>query len=320
MNISVLGSGRWGTCIAWYLHQTGHDVTLWGHDGPSFRQLYETRRNSYMALPDDMKLLPSLEESLQRSDVIVISISAQSLRSFAAELAALEPRNKTFILCMKGLEKGTGLRLTQVMAEYLSADNALAVWVGPGHVQNFIDSIPSCMVIDCADSDVTRFLVDSLSSDLIRFYYGDDLIGTEIGAAAKNVMGIAAGMLDGGGLTSLKGPLMSRGIREISRLIKAMGGKEITPYGLCHLGDYEATLFSPFSHNRLFGEKFIQGAQFDRLAEGVSTTYAITDLARKHNVDLPVCFAVRSILENGGATNAREALNHLFSRETKTEF
>ena len=101
---------------------------------------------------------------------------------------------------------------------------------------------------------------------MIRFYYGQDLIGNEIGAAAKNVIGIAAGMLDGFHLSTLKEALMSRGTREVARLIKAMGGNELSAYGLCHLGDYEATVFSEFSHNRRFGELFVQGKQSDDLS------------------------------------------------------
>ena len=109
------------------------------------------------------------------------------------------------------------------------------------------------MVIDSKNPELIKELADSFRSETIRFYYGDDLIGSELGAAAKNVMGIAAGMLDGGGYTTLKGPLMSRGAREIARLIGAMGGKEISAYGLCHLGDYETTLFSTYSNNLNFG-------------------------------------------------------------------
>jgi glycerol-3-phosphate dehydrogenase (NAD(P)+) len=115
------------------------------------------------------------------------------------------------------------------------------------------------MVIDSKDEKTKHELVEAFSSDLIRFYYGTDLIGNEVGAAAKNVIGIAAGMLDGLGLTTLKGALMSRGTREVARLISAMGGNELSAYGLCHLGDYEATVFSEHSQNRRFGEMFIKG-------------------------------------------------------------
>lgn len=118
--------------------------------------------------------------------------------------------------------------------------------------------IPNCMVIDSKNHEIKEKLVNSFSSSLIRFYVGTDLIGSEIGAAAKNVIGIAAGMLDGFGYASLKGALMARGTREIARLIKALGGNEMSAYGLCHLGDYEATLFSKWSHNRSYGENYVR--------------------------------------------------------------
>lgn len=130
------------------------------------------------------------------------------------------------------------------------------------------------MVIDSENEKLKVSLVDAFRSDLIRFYYGSDLLGTEIGAAAKNVMGIAAGVLDVV-CVPLKGPLMSRGAREVARLIKAMGGDERSAYGLAHLGDYETTLFSPYSHNRKYGEMLAKGQRFEKLAEGVTTSAAM---------------------------------------------
>ena len=144
------------------------------------------------------------------------------------------------------------------------------------------------------------------------------MLGNEIGAAAKNVVGIAAGMLDGAKLSSLKGALMSRGTREIARLIKTMGGNELSAYGLCHLGDYEATVFSKFSHNRQFGEMFINGENFDKLAEGYYTVKALVNLGEKYGVDLPICNAVYKMLYENG--DKMETLNSLFSRSLKDEF
>ena len=145
-----------------------------------------------------------------------------------------------------------------------------------------------------------------------------DLIGNEIGGAAKNVIGIAAGMLDGIGRSSLKGPLMARGPREIARLIKAMGGNELSAYGLCHLGDYEATLFSEHSHNRMFGEQFIRKSSYDKLAEGYYTVKAIVALGERYHVDLPICEAVYAMLYEG--LSPENALEELFSRSIKGEF
>ena len=188
---------------------------------------------------------------------------------------------------MKGLEMGTGARLSQIAAELLHPSNTVAVWLGPGHVQEFYRGIPNCMVIDSENEDMKRRLVQAFSSDLIRFYYGGDMIGNEVGAAAKNVVGIAAGFLDGFEMSSLKGALMSRGTREVARLIKAMGGSELSAYGLCHLGDYEATVFSPYSHNRQFGESFVRGQDYHQLAEGYYTVKALMLLGQRYGVELP---------------------------------
>ena len=125
-------------------------------------------------------------------------------------------------------------------------------------------------------------------------------------------------MLDGLNVSSLKGALMSRGTREISRLIKAMGGNELSAYGLCHLGDYEATLFSKYSHNRRFGEMLVSGEKFDKLAEGVDTTKALVYLGQKYNVDLPICQAVYNVIN--GRITAQECLSDMFLRSIKTEF
>ena len=247
-----------------------------------------------------------------------MSVNSQGLQKVMDELKPYELRNKIFILCMKGIEISTGRRLSQVAGDNLDPSNKVAVWLGPGHVQTLYRGVPTCMVIDSADEETKRFLVDSFSSDLIRFYYGTDLIGNEIGGAAKNVMGIAAGMLDGMGKTQMKGPLMSRGTYEVGKLIAAMGGNEMSAYGLCHLGDYEATLFSEHSHNRKFGELFVQGKHFDQLAEGYYTTEAMIRLEDQHHVELPITRAVYDMLYHNA--DPAQTLNKLFSRQIKPEF
>lgn len=234
------------------------------------------------------------------------------------ELKQYELKDKIFVLCMKGIEIATGRRLSEVVEDNMDESNKVAVWLGPGHVQEFYHGIPNCMVIDSDNEEVKDKLIHSFSSPLIRFYYGRDLIGNEIGAATKNVIGIAAGILDGMGLSSLKGALMSRGTIEVARLIKAMGGNELSAYGLCHLGDYEATVFSKFSHNRQFGENFVKGTAYDQLAEGYYTVKAIMALADKYQVELPICRAVYEVLYNG--KDVKEGLDALLQRRLKQEF
>lgn len=318
MQITVIGCGRWGSLIAWYLDRLGHTVTLYGRAGSARMQRFlETRANDLLAMPDSVRLTTSLQQAC-RSEVIVISIGVQALRGLVEEMRPYGVRNRTIVLCMKGLEIGTGLRPSEI-ASSLDASNAVAVWLGPGHVQEYYRGIPNCMVIDSADENAKNRLVEAFSGDLIRFYYGTDLIGNEIGAAAKNVIGIAAGMLDAMHLATLKGALMSRGTREIARLIRAMGGNELSAYGLCHLGDYEATVFSPYSHNRRFGEAFVQGEPYGELAEGYHTVRALCLLEEKTGAELPICHTVFDILYGG--RDPQEALGALFAtRSLKREF
>lgn len=319
MNVSVLGCGRWGSFIAWYLNKIGQQVTLWGRSSsPHYRQLIKERKNEVISFAPSIRITDDLKSAVESAQVLIISISAQAVRSFTEQLTAYDLRGKPIVLCMKGIEEHTGMRLSQIVEAITGGSCPVAIWVGPGHVQDFAAGIPNCMVIDSKNDQVKRSLVHAFSSDLIRFYFGTDLIGNEIGAASKNVIGIAAGMLDGIGRTSLKGALMSRGTREIARLIKAMGGNEISAYGLCHLGDYQATLFSEHSHNRRFGELFIKGEPYHELAEGVSTTRALVKLGEQYGVDLPICKAVDAIVNHG--QNPQQVLSGLFIRSLKEEF
>lgn len=318
MNITVLGCGRWGSFLAWY-HSRQNSVTLWGRAGfPDIEALQATRTNEYVTMPESICITTDLSVALAASDTVVISISAQHLRDLAQNIDKHPVAGKTFILCMKGLDSDTGERLSLILRNTLTQKVHIAVWVGPGHVQDFTAGIPNCQVVDSDEPEVVDTIVDTLSSDLIRLYKGNDLVGTEVGAAAKNVVGIAAGMLDGKGLTSLKGALMARGAREIARLMHAMGANELSAYGLCHLGDYEATLFSPHSHNRKFGETYIKGEPYTQLAEGVPTVKALVHLGEEYGVDLPICKTIYAILyENASADHALKAL---FQRSVKGEF
>ena len=318
MKICVVGCGRWGSLITWYLDSIGHKVTLFGRaSSEHMKRLIKERKNNLLYLPESISLTTDINE-LKNADVIIISIASQALDSFMKQIASLDLENKTFVLCMKGIEIGTGKRLSEIVKGNTSPTNAVAVWLGPGHVQEFYSGIPNCMVIDSENEDIKHLLVNEFSSEFIRFYYGGDIIGNEIGAAAKNVIGIAAGLLDGMELSTLKGALMSRGTREIARLIKALGGNELSAYGLCHLGDYEATVFSKFSHNRQFGESVVKNEKYELLAEGYYTVKALVELGEKYDVDLPICKAVYAILwENA---NAADKINELFKRSLKQEF
>ena len=317
-NVFVIGCGRWGTFIAWYLDKIGHMVSLYGREqSDNMKELLETRKNQYLSLPETVNLTTSYKE-LDKADYIIISVSAQKLQEVVCELANQFLRGKTIVLCMKRIEIETGRRLSQIASDTLEHSNKIAVWLGPGHVQEFYRGIPNCMVIDSNDELIKDELIRNFSSELIRFYYGADLIGNEIGAAAKNVIGIAAGMLEGLDLSSLKGALMARGTSEVARLIVAMGGKASTVYGLCHLGDYEATLFSAHSHNLCFGKNIVQGKTYNQLAEGYYTVKAVRNLGKAYGVELPICEAVYQIVYE--KKEPKNILKSLFDRSLKNEF
>lgn len=320
MKFTLLGCGRWGSFIAWYLDKNGNKVTVWGRKGfPEIENLIKTRKNEYVTLPETIDLTTDLKKAIDASEYIIISISSQAVRELMQSVKQISGyQDKKFILCMKGLEETSGDRLSTILIEEGVNRNNIAVWVGPGHIQSFVNGIPSVMIIDSYNSELSLFLANYLRSNLIRFYQGQDIVGSEIGAASKNVMGIAAGLLDGMGYSSLKGALMARGAREISRLIKACGGNELSAYGLCHLGDYEATLFSKYSHNRMWGEAFAKGEKFDKLAEGVATSSALLSLANHVGVELPITKSVFDVIH--GNITKEDAIKILLIRENIKEF
>ncbi len=316
--VTVIGCGRWGSLIGYYLDSIGEVVTLYEPVGSSSITAWQqSRHGELMDLPESIRLETNLEAALQ-NETIVISINSQNLSTLMRDIAALKPRGKTFVLCMKGVEVATGKRLSVIAREHIGEHNSVAVWVGPGHVQDLLRGVPTCMVIDSTDDSAKRRLAQRFSSKLIRIYYGGDLTGTEIGAAAKNVIGIGAGLLDGADMASLKGALISRGAREVAVLIAALGGDERSAYGLAHLGDYEATVFSVHSHNRAYGEAHVRGEKFDKLAEGYHATQALLDLAAEHNLQLPIMQAIYEVIYNHH--NIHDEIDKLFSAELSVEF
>lgn len=317
MKSIVIGCGRWGSFIAWYMDKIGMAVTLYGRENSNnYINLKKNRKNAYLELSEKVEFVSDISKILE-NDLIIIAISAQNLSEILDKMNGIGVKNKIVLLCMKGIDISTGDRLSVLTEKTIDKSNKIAVWLGPGHPQDFVRGIPNCMVIDSKDDCVKKKLVDIFSSSLIRFYYGCDLIGNEIGAATKNVIGIAAGMLDGVGYSSLKGALMARGTKEVSRLIVALGGKADTVYGLSHLGDYEATIFSEHSHNRQFGENYVKGKDYNELAEGYYTVSAVKSMCEKYNVSMPICSAVYDIIYNN--KNPKDVLNELLMRDIKEE-
>lgn len=318
--VSLIGCGRWGTFLGWYVANYGKADEVYMYDiptSPNFLELKNTRRNSYLTLSDNMFMFDNLAKVLE-NDFVIISIGCQHFRGLCKELKAYDLDGKTFILAMKGLEEPSGERMLDIMREEIKQDIHIATLGGPGHVQDYMRGVPSAAVVDSDEESTKQIVINLMQSPLIRLYYGNDLVGNQIGAALKNVIGLAAGILDGLDWYGLKGALIARAPIEVGRFIKHFGGNPMTAYGLAHLGDYEATLFSQHSHNRMFGEKFAKGQPFDKLAEGVPTLKAVKLIADANNIDMPISQALyKAIYEKA---DIKESIKELFERSLKKEF
>lgn len=320
INSSLIGCGRWGTFLGWYsVNKASFDkVDMYDiPTSPNFLELKETRKNAYLSMTDNMILHENIEDVL-KNDFIIISIGCQHFRSLCKQLNGYNIAGKTFLLAMKGLEESTAKTMFEIMKEEVTQPVHIAVLAGPGHVQDYMKNVPSCAVIDSDEEDTKRRVIEMMQSPLIRFYFGADLMGNQIGAALKNVIGLAAGILDGLEWYGLKGALMARAPVEVGRFIAHFGGNPKTAYGLAHLGDYEATLFSKHSHNRTYGEQFAKGEVFGKLAEGVPTLKAVKLIADKEGIDMPISQALyKAIYEKA---DIKSTIRSMFDRDLKQEF
>ena len=297
MKITVLGCGRWGSFLAWYFHNIGYEVLLWGRStSEKFKVLSTIRENAYVKLSKEVVLSNSLSSALDFSDVIVIAIKEQSLRDLMKSITTLNYCNKTFVLCMKGIENQTCKRLSEVVYEHVGELAKIAIMIGPGQPSDIIKGIPTCMLIDSIDRSVSESLAERFNSDLINIKVGNDLIGNEIGSAVNKLIGIAGGILDELGCSSLKGPLMVAGTREIAMLIESLGGKSVSAYGLCCLGDYQASLFSEHSNSVAFGRSIVKNENFQNHAPGAFTAKTVIELVKNNNIEMPILLLTSQII------------------------
>lgn len=294
MNVSILGAGRWGSTLAWLQNNEGREVTLWNRQDEMLDQWLKFRKNKYLSLPKKVTITPDLSQAL-KNEVIFVAIRAQQFRDLCGQLKRHHPKHKLFILAMKGLEAKTGKRLSQIFFEYFHSSNGIGVLAGPGHPQEISQSIPTIMTCATLAKKDLPMAVKFCSTSLIHVMPNHDLLGVEVGAAIKNVMGLAAGLLSGVGQPSCKSFLLARGPVEVGNLIKAMGGQYQTAFGLSHLGDFGATVFSGFSYNHQAGELWVKKRQLSTLAEGLPTLKAVKVLMKKYQVNMPICDAVYKV-------------------------
>lgn len=312
MKCAVLGCGRWGSFVAWYLNSLGNEVQLWGRsESIKMADLLKYRRNSYVDFETNNKvfLTTDLNKAVTESDYIFVAIPAQGFAEFMKELSVFDLSKKTFVLCMKGLSFETSERMSEIAKKYVDTSK-IAVMAGPNQPTQCVEGKSICMVIDSDNISLEEDLAKVLRSDLIHFDTGGDLIGTEISSVCKDVIGVIAGMLDGLKQQPLKGAVMVYATKEVASLIKKMGGNPETAYGLCCLGDFEASMYSSDSSARKLGEILVLGGEIEGNSEGLDSAKSVYLLSKKYDVSMPVCTSVYEVVYN--KKDPKEVLKKVF--------
>ena len=324
---AVLGAGGWGTALAILWAKRGNAVTLWGHNPELIARLRKSRTNQdYLpdaSLPESICLTSDLADCAS-AELIVFVTPSTALRSVAL---ALQPRLTSIpilLSCTKGIEHGTGLRMSQILGE-IFPQSSVAVLSGPNLAVEVARDLPTAAVLGCQNADCAQELQQYLGTPRFRIYSSEETIGIELGGALKNVFAIAAGISDGFGLgDNSKAALVTRALAELLRLGTAMGGNPRTFYGLSGAGDLVATCFSQLSRNRRVGEKLGRGETLEQIiastkmvAEGVPTTKSAFECARRLNVETPIIDQVYSILYQG--KKPADALQEILARDQKSE-
>lgn len=332
--VTIIGDGQMGLVLADALHERGVRARLWGPFPEDLESLHATRQSPARLpdfhLPESIEIVTDADAALHGATMLVNAIPAQFVRRVWSRFAPVLEAH-TFVLSVtKGIENETLLRPTQIVAD-ATGDRAdaptrpMAVLSGPTIAAELARRLPATMVAASTDPDLTRRAQDLFNVPWLRIYGNDDPVGVELAGATKNVIALAAGMVDGlGAGANAKSALLARGLVEISRLGAAMGAKIDTFFGIAGLGDLATTCFSPEGRNRSCGERLGRGENLQdildasaSIVEGVPTTRSVVELARKYDVEMPITRAVHAILFEGLAPG--EAIRRLMSREPKFE-
>ena len=331
--IAILGAGSWGTALANLLAANGHEVRLWARDS-SLIDLLILKSENTRFLPG-FPLLPSikpthrLEEAIRGAEVVFFAIPSGGIRSVANSASAFLGTDSLIVSASKGLEDGTGLRMSQVLSECLPNSVRRTVTLsGPNLAVEIARGAPTASVVASVDMNASKqaqALFAGQKEPTFRVYTGQDVIGVELGGAVKNVIAIAAGISEGLGFgDNSKAALMTRGLTETIRLGKALGAEQETFLGLSGVGDLIATGGSRLSRNFRVGFALGEGRKLEdilreigQVAEGVPTTHTLCDLAKRNSVEMPLCLALHSVLFEGRPP--KEVIRGLMSRPPKQE-
>jgi len=328
-NISIIGDGAMGSVCAMLLCGESLNVRMWGYDAKQLKEI-ETARENLMFLPG-YKLPDSLEFEADDSriitgaDLIISAVPCQFMRSVWKRLAEYIPRDVPIVSVAKGIENDTLLRPTQILADVLGSAVNCAVFSGPTIADELARCLPATACVACDDEQLGKKIQQTFNVSWLRVYTNTDVLGVELAGAMKNVIAIAAGIIDGiGAGDNAKAALLARGLAEINRLGLAMGARPQTFAGLAGLGDLVTTCISPKGRNRSFGERIGKGFNAAESAEatssvveGVATCKSVAALAERYNVDMPITRAVYEVLFEG--KHVQKAISDLMSRRLKAE-
>jgi len=325
--VGIIGGGAWGTALAQTLALSGREAAIWAYEVETIREINEHHNNRTflpgVTLDQKVRATGHLKEIAQ-SDVILMVPPAQHLRRISAELAPMLPDGALVVACAKGIERSTGMLMGDVIIETLPKATP-AILSGPSFAADVSRGLPAALTLACPDEAVGQALATGLGYRHFRIYWSSDVTGVQLGGAVKNVLAIAAGIVDGRGLgASAHAGLVTRGFAELRRLGEAMGARPDTLMGLSGLGDLVLTCGSPQSRNMSLGRALGEGRRLDdvlgarkSVTEGVFTAEAVAGIAKERNVEMPICWAVQAILS--GRSSVDDAISGLLSRPMRSE-
>mgnify|MGYP001156493193 FL=1 len=324
---TVMGTGSWGTAFAAALADAGTSVTMWGRRADSVAQINAGSNEDYLPgipLPAGIRATTDSAEALSGADIVVLAVPSQTLRANLSGWSL--PSGAAVVSLMKGVELGTTKRMSEVIAEVGGVPAARVVVVsGPNLAKEIARKQPAASVVACADPQTAERVAAACATTYFRPYTNQDVVGTELGGAVKNVVALAVGMAEGMGMgDNTKASIITRGLAETARLGVRLGAEPTTFMGLAGVGDLIATCMSPLSRNRTFGENLGKGMTVAEVievtrqtAEGVKSCHSVLDLARSVGVEMPIAEAVTSVID--GERTPEELVDLLMSRTRKHE-
>lgn len=328
--VAVMGSGSWGTAFAMVLAHAGCDVTIWSRDPKTVEQITTIHQNrTYhpgVELPENITATLSAEQALSGADFVVVGLPSQVVRANLQQWKSSIPASAVLVSLIKGIEIGTSMRMSEVIAEVLGTPaSQIAVVSGPNLAREIAQRQPTATTVACTDAHTAQRLQEISTTNYFRPYWTTDVVGTEIGGSVKNVIAVASGMAVGMGLgENSQASLITRGLAEMARLGVALGANPLTFQGLAGVGDLVATCQSPLSRNRTFGENIGSGLTVQetieitrQTCEAYKSCTPIWELAQKHGVEMPITEQVVNVLHHGHSPTVMAAA--FMSRNTKAE-